>query len=268
MVNVFSFCLYGPYNSRYYDEMLQNVRLAQRYFPDWKVYMYIAPDVESDFVQTLRSFSNVVLFETGITGPKNMIRRFFAIDEPEVEIMMVRDADSHIHWKDRWAIREFVDNSRFIAHTIRDHKNHTAKIMGGLWGLRKSSALSVKELYSTYVEDLSRGPRLEHDQNFLADVVYPLVLPRLLVHHSNGLYFKGEYAIEFPFEWTVDVYCGKIVQAIEYTEPRVVGLQLPHVSVRVKDFPTPVQVTTSVKTPEPAFKMTPTSNILNFLYKK
>jgi len=269
MVNVFSFCLYGAYNPRYYDGMIQNIELAQRYFPDWKVYIYIAPDIESWFISLLRQYSNIVLFETGITGQKNMIHRFFAIDEVGVELMMVRDADSRIHWKDRWAIRDFLDRKQYVAHTIRDHIDHTAYLLGGLWGLRKSSGLSIRTLYSTYIENTSLGHRLAHDQNFLMDVVYPLVKSNLLVHYSHAILFQGEYGIVFPFEWTGDIFCGKIeTNFIDRPEPKKGVLQLPNVAVRVKDFSTPIEVTTSVPTSEPSYKMTPTSNILNFLYKK
>jgi hypothetical protein len=222
MVNAFSFCLYGPENPRYYPGMLENVYLAGIHFPTWKVYVYYAPDVDNSMVQHLAACGNVVLRPTGITGEKNMIHRFFAIDEPGVDVMMVRDADSRIHWKDRWSIREFVASS-CIAHTIRDNLEHTAFIMGGLWGLKKAANISMHAEYANYTEDTSRGHRVAHDQNFLADVIYPKVLPRLLVHHIDGVLFSGErHAVLFPFEWSNDVYCGRIeTNYVEMPEPRM-----------------------------------------------
>lgn len=210
MVNAFSFCLYGPSNPRYYPGMLQNVYLAGKHFPTWKVYVYYAPDVEESMVNHLAACSNIVLRPTGITGAKNMIHRFFAIDEPDVDIMIVRDADSRIHWKDRWAIREFVA-SPLIAHTIRDHSDHIARMMGGLWGIKKSAGICIRDEYASYAEDTSFGPRYGHDQNFLGDVIYPKVLSRLLIHTSNTGMFKGEInIIMFPFAWSNDNYCGRI----------------------------------------------------------
>lgn len=236
MVNVFSFCLYGAFSDRYYTGMLENIYLAGKYFPDWKVYIYVAPDVEENFLNTCRACSNVRLLETGITGAANMIHRFYAIDEPEVNVMMVRDADSRIHWKDRWAIRDFMNKPQFVAHTIRDNVEHTARMMGGLWGLRKSSGICVREEYAKYKEDTSLGYRVAHDQNFLADAIYPRVKPSLLVHYSNKRVLPGEYAIEFPFEWINDVYCGRIeTQYIDRPQPkpRTSILALPEVKVRV-----------------------------------
>lgn len=138
-----------------------------------------------------------------------MIERFFAVDEPEVDVMMVRDADSYVHYRDRWAIHKFL-SSPYIAHTIRDHEQHTAPLMGGLWGLRKSAGLRIRDLYASYIDNVSLGHRVAHDQNFLMDRIYPQVLGGLLVHYSEGPVFKGETAIPFPFQWTPDFFCGRI----------------------------------------------------------
>jgi hypothetical protein len=210
MVNAFSFCLYGPENPRYYPGMLENIDLVRAYFPSWVVYVYVAPDVDPAMVGRLKECSNVRLRETGVTGVINMIHRFTAIDEADVDLMLVRDADSRIHWKDRWAIREFVRQPQFVAHTIRDHIEHTASMMGGLWGLRKSAGINIKADYSTYLEDMSRGSRHAHDQNFLSDVIYPKVVDRMLAHYSNDRRRIRGTSVEFPFSWTDDVYCGRI----------------------------------------------------------
>lgn len=235
MVNVFSFCLYGPAQDRYYTGMKQNVLLALKYFPDWKVFVYLGPDVEPDMVEWLRGYHNVVLRDTGVLGAPNMIHRFYAIDEPGVELMLVRDADSRIHWKDRWAIQQFVAAPQFVAHTIRDNIQHTAHMMGGLWGLRKSAGLNVHEAYAQYREDASLGTRLAHDQNFLTDVIYPAVKSRLLVHYSNGRKMAGEAAVEFPFEWINDIYCGRIETGfVDGPPPRAPPLNLPTILTRIR----------------------------------
>lgn len=234
MVNVFSFCLYGPKNDRYYVGMQQNVLLALKYFPTWKVYVYIAPDVDPEMTQWLRSYHNVVLRETDVLGAPNMIHRFYAIDEPDVDLMMVRDADSRIHWKDRWAIQNFVASPQYVAHTIRDNIVHTAHMMGGLWGIRKSAGINLHEAYATYKEDASLGHRLAHDQNFLTDVIYPRVKSRMLVHYSNGRKMSGEHAVEFPFNWINDVYCGRIETGFVDTPGPKSLLSLPQVTVRIR----------------------------------
>lgn len=208
MVNVFSFCLYGPSNPRYYPMLIENIRIIYQYFPEWKVYVYIAPDVDARFIEVLKTWGNVVLRATEEYGAINMIHRFYAIDEPDVDLMMVRDADSLVHWKDRWAIRRFVESPHFVAHVIRDNKHHNVPMLGGLWGMRKSAGFSVSDAYKEFKanpKDYGAG----YDQSFLTQSIYPKFI-NIMVHHSFGLILKNEGGEPFPFTWTNDVYCGRV----------------------------------------------------------
>jgi hypothetical protein len=208
MVNVFSFCLYGQENPKYHDGLIENLEIIRRHFPSWKAFVYVGADITEQRIQSILAYPQVILRKTGKLGQSNMIDRFFAIDEGGVDVMFVRDADSRIHWKDRWAIESFLKTS-YVFHIIRDHKEHTAPVMGGLWGIRKTPDFSVQDEYSRYVEDTSLGHRWAHDQNFLADVVYPKFIQQGLVHYSNSRLRVNEIAIEFPFIWTEDVFCGR-----------------------------------------------------------
>jgi hypothetical protein len=213
MVNVFSFCLYGPPNPRYYPiPMIQNIELVQKHFPNWKVYLYVSPDVDLGFLQQISQYSNVVLKPTGKIGDINRLERLFAIDEPDVETMFVRDADSRIHWKDRWAINDFLSKPRFIAHVIRDNREHNAAMLAGLWGIHKSSGISVKTLFKEYLKhpiDLGFGIS-GMDQSFLITYIYPLIKSKLLAHTSNNQQFSGEHNVTFPFVYTDQIHCGKV----------------------------------------------------------
>jgi len=228
MVNVFSFCIYGPPNPRYYPGLIQNVQLIKKYYPGWYVFVYVGSDVSDDLIIQLRGYPHVILRFTNITGPGNMIRRFFAIDEPGVDLMMVRDADSRIHWKDRWAINDFLRNKFFIAHTIRDNIDHTSFIMGGLWGMRKTD-LNIQKEY----DDFTNNPvdcGVGHDQSFLIKRIYPKVLTKLLVHYSHEkVFYQNEKGIKFPFPWINDIYCGRIEDETFRDEPGPVS--------NVKKFP-------------------------------
>jgi hypothetical protein len=128
--------------------------------------------------------------------------------------MFVRDTDSRIHWRDRWAIRQFVDQPEFHTHVIRDNTMHTAPLTGGLWGIRKSAGLSIRSLYSAYPKKFLDDERWRADQNFLADVLYPLVYRSLLVHFGAGWYKPFETVIEFPFPWSEETYCGRIQEGV------------------------------------------------------
>jgi len=212
MVKVFSFCLYGPVNPRYYPiPMIQNIELIQKHFPSWKVYLYVSPDVDSEFLQQVSQYSNVLLKPTGKLGTINRLERLFAIDEPEVETMFVRDADSRVHWKDRWAVNDFLSKSQFVAHVIRDHKMHGVKIPAGLWGMHKIN-VNIRSLYEQFLKnpkELFFGND-GIDQSFLGSYIYPLVTSKTLIHYSHRHILVGEIGIEFPFPYSDDSHCGKI----------------------------------------------------------
>lgn len=214
MVHAFSFCLYGPEDPYYYRGMLENLELIQKHFPGWKTYIYLGTDVSESVRERLAAYPFVVLRETGITGPKTMVHRFFAIDEPEVDLMLVRDADSRVHWKDRWAIREFVRHSQYVGHSIRDNVVHRIELCGGLWGMRKIPEVSIRALHDQYAANEAADPgrpRLNgYDQDFLKLYVYPLLVPRgLLIHYSNNCLLIGERGVEFPFAWNNETFCGR-----------------------------------------------------------
>jgi protein O-GlcNAc transferase len=215
-MNVFSFCLYGPYNDRYYPGMIQNIQLIHKHFPGWFVYVYLGSDVTPDMVSMLQSAPRVIVRFTGITGIVNMVHRFFPIDDPGVDVMFVRDADSRIHSRDRWAIQRFLE-SPYIAHTIRDHPDHKCRLMGGLWGMRKTPEVNIHEQYALYEENPEyRG--MAWDQDFLSSRIFPLVASKLLAHIGLGPSFPPEKVEALPPPWTDELYCGKIEPA-NYVEP-------------------------------------------------
>lgn len=271
MVNAFSFCLYGGEVPRYYQGLLENLALIGKYFPTWKVYVYYAPDVTEKMINHLAACTSVVLRPTGDHGAVNMIHRFYAIDEPDVEIMLVRDADSRVHWKDRWAIRQFVA-SGYNAHTIRDNVEHTACMMGGLWGIKKAARINMHLEYAAFKANPNEEHGMGHDQNFLQECIYPKVRGTLLVHYSNGRARLGEIAVEFPFDWTNDVYCGRIeLEYLDYPEPPIkqkFGFPAAFVRVREAVAPSPASAPGPSEVPFPRPVATENVPILNFLHRK
>jgi hypothetical protein len=192
--------------------MIQNIELAKKHFPNWKVYLYVSPDIDMGFLHQISQYSNVVIRWTGKMGTINRIERLFAIDEPQVETMFVRDADSRIHWKDRWAINDFLKKPRFVAHLIRDNKDHASKILAGLWGIRKSADINIRSLYEEFLKnpkDLFFGED-GMDQSFLGSYLYPIIKSKALLHFSHNHIVLGENGIQFPFVYDDSCHCGKV----------------------------------------------------------
>jgi hypothetical protein len=242
MTRVFSFCIYGPPNPKYYTGLLENLQLIDQHYPGWGIFVYVGADVPREYIDMLSRRNNVAIRETGIVGHKNSVYRFFAIDEPWVDLMMVRDADSRVHWKDRWAIRSFLA-SNYTTHIIRDNKYHTNEIMAGLWGIRKNPTIpSIRSLFLEWTP-VSGGSGSEDDphgfgidQNFLKLVLYEKLRANAYVTYSNHRIMPGEIGIEFPFEWDHAVYCGRL-EEINYVDTNSTDrisdvIQLPKTVIR------------------------------------
>jgi hypothetical protein len=237
MVLAFSFCIYNAMNPLYYVGLLENIELIQKHFPEAFIYIYIGNDVPDWYVIELRVRKNVILRFTNETGPRNMIHRFFAIDEPEVDIMFVRDADSRVHWKDRWAIREFLNTPSAKVHVIRDNPQHGTAIMGGLWGMRKVPDISIRSLHDEYKISGAKGYGMGLDQDFLIDCIYPRIMHSILIHSSQTWkYRSGEVLHPFPFTYTNDIYCGR-VESSNYVEPSVSSIDPALVEESASDPP-------------------------------
>jgi hypothetical protein len=221
-MNVFSFCLYNPYLPFYYEGLLENIELIHKHYPTWGIFVYTGNDVPDSFKDILRSL-NVEIRETNETGPINMAYRFLAIEEPGVTLMMVRDADSRVHWKDRWAINEFV-SSKYLAHTTRDSPVHLIPMLGGLWGLKRSAGVPVLMCFEDYKQNQTNMSGIGKDQSFLNTYVWTRIAHTLLVHSDLKFSAPGDTIVPFPFEYTNEIYCGR-VEPIGYVEPPVSPLK-------------------------------------------
>lgn len=214
-MKVFSFCIYGPEHPKYHGDLLRNIEIITEHFPEWRIFVYVGADTTEQYIQKLTLYPNVHLRFTNILGHKNSVHRFFAIDEPTVDVMLVRDADSHVHWKDRWAIHDFLASGK-SAHIIRDHPQHKGKILAGLWGVRKGVFKEpIRDIYERWTP-VSAGYGTDPqgfgiDQNFLATCIYNTIIPNAIVHYSHdNCVYLGEHAVKFPFVWTNDIYCGRV----------------------------------------------------------
>jgi hypothetical protein len=202
---VFSFALYGAPCYKYYTGLLENLIIIAKHYPDWKVYVYTGADVPETFINTIRSKSAEVV-KVPHVGHIVAMYRFLPIDNPDIECMIVRDADSRIHSRDRWAINEFV-RSNLTFHSIRDHSYHTIPILAGLWGVKKGVFQNgIRSILEPYLVPSKFGT----DQEFLSKEVFPIVKNSILVHTSQSYRFDdSETIVNFPFQWTEVMYCGK-----------------------------------------------------------
>lgn len=188
-MRVISFCLYGR-QRKYRLGLLKNLELLPEGFTAWVV---AGCDVDDAFVERLRA-AGARVERQPYTGPRLLFDRLLPLDDPQVELCFVRDADARILARDRWCMAEF-ERSPARFHIIRDHFWHRSRIMAGACGGKRGCFPGLRAALDEWLR--SRRPAYGLDEAFLDQVVYPRVEPLL---HTNIIAYRGEQPqpIELP----------------------------------------------------------------------
>lgn len=180
MKKVFSFTIFGS-DVKYCRGLLVNLKLIHEKFPEFEAWVYIGDGVPKEFIHLLANFSHVRCFSTQETGMVNKFYRFFAIDDPTVELMIVRDVDSRLYERDISVISDFIASDKLF-HIVRDHPNHFHKILAGVFAIRRGLLnVPLRAIFEEY-RKTQEVSTFWNDQEFLASVFYPQVLPVAMIH--------------------------------------------------------------------------------------
>jgi hypothetical protein len=184
--SVIAFSLYGN-NPKYVQGAIENAKLKDTYFPGWTLRYYVLPSFPTDIINTLKGYGAEVEYPPVELGDEKlgMFWRFLVADDPKVERFIIRDTDSRLNARDRFAVEEWM-NSEKSCHVIRDHPLHYLIMNGGLWGGKRGF------LKNRTMIDLIRGFRKSKrcrriwgcDNLFLEFVLWDLIKDDQIGHDS------------------------------------------------------------------------------------
>ena len=202
MKKVISFSLWGD-NPKYCVGAVKNVELAQEYYPDWVCRFHIGSSTPIEYVEQINNFANSEVVFRGEPGDwTGMFWRFLDASDISVDVMISRDTDSRLNLREAAAVEEWLKSDKKF-HIMRDHPYHRTEIMGGMWGVRSHFLGDMKHLINKYV----KGDFWQVDQNFLKEVVYPIVKNNALVHDE---YFEKK---RFPLKRENKFFVGQAFNA-------------------------------------------------------
>ena len=157
---------------------IKNADLAKEIYPGWECWFYVGSSCPAEIVEELdqRDNTKVILMDTAgdWTG---MFWRFSPASDSSVDVMVSRDTDSRLNFREKHAVDEWLNSDRDF-HIMRDHPYHRTEILGGMWGCRNHILKEMDEWTSAY----TKGNFWQVDQNFLTNAVYPLVKSNSFVH--------------------------------------------------------------------------------------
>jgi hypothetical protein len=219
-MHIFSFCIYGS-SPKYCKGLLKNIEYIATAFPEFETWIAVGDDVPESYTTAYQSFPRVRLFHYPFHDGRLMTYRFFFIDGPEVECMLVRDADSRITPRDEWCIRRFLDRTGTNAariFSIRDHCYHGREIMGGQWGIFKISGLHLEKEYEKFKLSCTDIAAYNSDQEFLRCHLY-LPYKHLFVAYTSTHRFPDEQCEPIGIERLgPHDFCGNVINFKENGE--------------------------------------------------
>lgn len=196
MKKIISFSLYGT-DPKYTYGAICNAEIAQIVYPGWICRFYCGNSVPKNIVEKLSEYNNVEIIEMREDNKISyMTWRFLAYDDLDVEVVISRDADSRLSFREKTLVDLFI-SSDFLFHDIRDHHLHM-HVMGGTWGMKRGAISSMSDLLKTTSVGMGYG----EDQNFMFLVVGPLLKNKTLSHHSFYSPESGYYSPNFPIKKT------------------------------------------------------------------
>jgi len=206
MKKIISFCLFGN-DLKYLNGMFTNLELAKIIYPDWICRIYCSTKLDLNLISSYKSYENceIVLKEEYDNYP-SMAWRFLAIDDADVSIMLSRDADSRLSYREKKCVDIFVD-SDYLFHDIRDNVNHS-DVMGGLWGMKKNELLNMNE----ELQKWNQGNYYGSDQFFMRQIAQKFFENSHLTHCSH---FIKNFPVDNPSNYCV----GEVFPGDNYHKP-------------------------------------------------
>lgn len=226
-MKVFSFSIYGT-NLNYYIGLTQNIKIINFYYPDYHIFVNYGINHLDNVLNNIKNnFYNVKLIPTNIDGFINTLYRYKPIiDYDDIDIIIVRDADSEINERDRWCIDDFLlnrDVNNIFYNTIRDHYWHKNYLLAGMTMFCKNNLnySLLKEEFTIIFSDIINNYNLQNnnlsihnygcDEIILKEKIYPIIKNNFIVY-TNICAYTDEIRKKINFPNNNLNFVGNVIQ--------------------------------------------------------
>jgi len=202
--NVIAFSVWGE-DARYLNGAITNAIVARYLYPGWSPRFYTDGGTPQAFRQALAQHgAEVVTVGDDLPAARyGLFWRFLPEDDPDVDIYLVRDADSVINVKERWAVGDWLNSGKAF-HVLRDHPQHSELILAGLWGAHRGNIGDMRERIVACVEGgRNVANNLTLDQQFLRNEIWPIARNSVKIHDDYFSFmettrFSPDFALPRP----------------------------------------------------------------------
>lgn len=182
MNKVISFGLWGN-KKKYTIGAIDNCKIAKEIYSGWEVYMFVDKlTVPQEIINQLDA--TVILKTMEPNTIMGMFWRFLPATFPYVDVMISRDCDSRLDYREKACVDEWLESGKMF-HVIRDHPHHNIEILGGTWGIQNSKGkIITQKLINDWPNKKNKGD----DQYFLRDCIWPLIKHDVMCHDERFNY--------------------------------------------------------------------------------
>lgn len=207
MTKIISFSLWGD-DPKYCRGAIENFKLALDLYPGWISRFYVGESTPFEVVAELSDLADawnkkqdkflgtllqiVPMEEAG--DWRSMFWRFNPAFEAGVDVMISRDCDSRLSLREKAAVDVWLERSDKGFHCMRDHPYHTVPILGGMWGVKVGAVPAFGQLMKRWPKE----DRLQTDQEFLTQKIWPLVANDTLCHDEFFTHLWGGQPFPTP----------------------------------------------------------------------
>jgi hypothetical protein len=178
---IIAYSLYGDL-PKYCEGALLNARASARVYPGFSCRFYVDDSVPETVLGALgRLGAEVVQVSGDAAGWHPTLWRCMAMADPEVDVVLLRDCDSPLGGREQGLVENWLGTDK-AAHVIRDCYAHTPVILAGLFAVKGVRFVGLEASISAYVGRAGLGWGV--DQDYLKDVIWPLIAHSVLEHDS------------------------------------------------------------------------------------
>lgn len=215
--NVIAFSVWGT-DVRYLSGAIANAVVARYLYPGWTPRFYTDRSAPGNFLAELaRNGAQIVHMDDLAADRFGLFWRFLVEDDPDVDIYIVRDADSVMTMKERWAVADWLQSGKAF-HVMRDNPQHSELMLAGLWGAHRGNIGRMREKVEACVRaGRNIGNYRNQDQHFLRTEIWPIARNAVKIHDDyfdfmSPTRFNQAFALPRPmhvgqndwvnFKWT------------------------------------------------------------------
>lgn len=196
--NIISYSLFGA-QPRYLEGALRNAIVARHLYPGWTPRFYIDDIVPMETRRALEREGAQLKQVPNLPAHRyGLFWRFLVEDDPDVDLYLVRDADSVPSIREAVAVADWLASGQPF-HVMRDFHTHSELVLAGLWGAHRGNipGLGKRILAFARTREKVLNSRVD-DQLFLRREAWPFMRGRTFVQDSAfGYGATGEFDARF-----------------------------------------------------------------------